>query len=67
MPQVAFGGAPDWLATPPWHMVHVVFQAAPWQEAHETPAEPPDRSWPWQPWQLASPAFALYAWNPELV
>src|SRR6266702_3819708 len=55
LPQVALGGAPVWLAVPPWHMVHFVFQVAPWHWAQETAVFPPWRSAPWQLWQLARP------------
>ncbi len=60
LPQVALAGAPVWLSVPPWHITQFVFQAAPWHWAHEVVAEPPtpSRAAPWQPWQLASPAFA---------
>jgi hypothetical protein len=56
------------LSVPPWHITQFVFQVAPWHWAHEVVAEPPtpSRAAPWQPWQLASPAFAEKAWKPVL-
>src|SRR5574337_1793174 len=44
VPQIEFGGAPVALATPPWHMVQVVFHVAPWHWAQATPVLPPERS-----------------------
>ena len=68
LPQVALGGAPVWLSTPPWHMVQLVVQAAPWQAAQAMLVVPPrpSRAAPWQGWQLARPALAAGAWKPAL-
>src|SRR6266702_5595316 len=66
LPQVALGGAPVWLALPPWHMVHFVFQVAPWHWAQGTAVFPPWRSAPWQLWQPARPRLAAAAWKAEL-
>jgi hypothetical protein len=65
---VARGGAPVWLSVPPWHVVQVVRQVAPWQTAQEMETDPPtpSRFAPWQGWQLASARFAAYAWKVEL-
>jgi hypothetical protein len=54
---------------PPWHIVQVVFQVAPWHWAQETETVPPTPSSaaPWQASQLAMPELAAYAWNPVLV
>jgi hypothetical protein len=57
------------LSTPPWHVVQLVAQLAPWHMAHDTVVAPPTPSSfvPWQDPQLASPEFAATAWNVELV
>ena len=68
-PHVVRGGAPVWLSVPPWHVVHVVFQVAPWHWAQATAVEPPtpSRLVPWQAWQAESPAMADAAWKLVLV
>ena len=57
-PQVGRGGAPVVLLVPPWHMVQLVFQLAPWQLEQAGAAPMPSSVAPWQPWQADSPALA---------